>query len=370
MKRLMFLMVLFGIFMTFALTGCAQDTPAPAAPVAPPAAPEAPAAPAPEAPAVEAPAEAEEAPWDYPSFTLRISEVHSGDGHPAIRGHNLFAARAYELSGGTLNVQVFGGGVLGSEMEVMAQVQMGAVEMIRLPVPIIANVESNFNALFLPGVWDGRDGMFKALDGGIGLYFADMLRQHGMYALAWHDAGARSLYNSVRPIYTPEDLEGLRIRMQEAPLMIRLMELMGGIPVPMGPAEVYTAIQTGLVDGAENNWPSFVTSFAHHEVAQYFTENEHSRAPEAVIISLEVWNRLSPRQQEALRQAALDGAEEQRTAWAEVEIEAEAEAVAFGVQVTRLTPEQLAAFTERIMPIWDDFPEVAHLIQKIRDYQN
>ena len=302
--------------------------------------------------------------------TLRLSEVHSGSEHPANVGHYKFAELAYDRSEGTINVEVFSGGVLGSEMEVMAQVQMGTVEMIRLPVPIIANVESDFNALFLPGVWDSRDAMFAALDGEIGTHFADMLREHGMYILAWHDAGARNLYNSVRPIYTPEDLAGLRIRMQESPLMIRLMELMGGVPVPMGPAEVYTAIQTGLVDGAENNWPSYVTSFAHHEVARYFTENEHARAPEAVVISLDVWESLSSGQQQILRQAAIDGAEAQRKAWADNEVAAEAEAVAAGTVVARLTPEQHQAFTDRIMPIWDDFPELADLIAMIRNAQS
>ncbi|MCL2568226.1 MAG: TRAP transporter substrate-binding protein [Oscillospiraceae bacterium] len=335
-----------------------------------PAAPTATPTPAPPAGgATPAPAETPAPPADQ-TFTLRLSEVHSGDGHPANVGHHLFAELAHERSGGTLNIEVFSGGVLGSEMEVMAQVQMGIIEMIRLPVPILANVEPNFNALFLPGVWDGRDAMFAALDGEIGTYFADMLRAHDMYILAWHDAGARSLYNSVRPIYTPEDLEGLRIRMQESPLMIRLMELMGGVPVPMGPAEVYAAIQTGLVDGAENNWPSYVTSFSHHEVARYFTENEHSRVPEAVVISLAVWESLSETQQAVLRDAAIEGAYAQRAAWAQVEVEAEAEAVAAGAYVVRLTPEQRQAFTDRIMPIWDDFPEVADLIAMIRAAQS
>jgi tripartite ATP-independent transporter DctP family solute receptor len=303
------------------------------------------------------------------TFVLRLSEVHAGEDHPANVGHLEFGRLVDERTGGNITVQLHYGGTLGSESEVMAQVQMGTIEMVRLPVPIIANVEERFNALFMPGVWEGRDPMFAALDGEIGEYFTAMLEEHGMYILAWHDAGARSLYNSVRPIYTPEDLEGLRIRMQEAPLMIRLMELMGGVPVPMGPAEVYTAIQTGLVDGAENNWPSFVTSFSHHEVAQYFTENEHARAPEAVVISLAVWESMTPAQQDIVRQAAIEGAMAQREAWARVEQEAEAEAVEAGVHVVRLTPEQQQAFTDRIMPIWDDFPELADLIEMIRATQ-
>jgi len=133
---------------------------------------------------------------------------------------------------------------------------------------------------------------------------------------------------------------------------------------------VYTAIQTGLVDGAENNWPSYVTSFSHHEVARYFTENEHSRVPEAVVISLAVWESLSENQQAILRQAAIDGAQAQRTSWAQVEVEAEAEAVAAGAEVVRLTPEQRQAFTDRIMPIWDDYPELTDLIAMIRAAQS
>ena len=361
MKKSLFTVLAALLALTLVLGACAPTAPAtpPAAPAetAPEATPEAPAA-------TTAPSPNEQ------SFVLRLSEIHSGEAHPAVVGHNAFAEYARERSNGTLNVEVFTGGVLGSEMEVMAQVQMGTLEMVRLPAPIIANVEPNFNALMLPGVWDGREAMFDALDGEIGTYFADMLRQHGLYILAWHDAGARSLYNSVRPIYTPEDLAGLRIRMQEAPLMIRLMELMGGVPVPMGPAEVYTAIQTGLVDGAENNWPSYVTSFAHYEVARYFTENEHSRVPEAVVISLAVWDSLSANQQEVLRQAAIDGANVQREKWALDEVIAEERAVAAGAQVVRLTPEQRQAFTDRIMPIWDDYPELTTYIEMIRAYQS
>ncbi|MCL2588279.1 MAG: TRAP transporter substrate-binding protein, partial [Oscillospiraceae bacterium] len=322
MKRtLAVLLVLVMVLATFAACGNGGTEAPPADPT-----------PAPPADATPAP------PADEPeeTVTLRLSEIHSGEAHPAVIGHYAFADYARERSDGSLNVEVFTGGVLGSEMEVLSQVQMGTLEMIRLPAPIIANVEPNFNALMLPGVWDGRDAMFAALDGEIGTYFADMMKEHGLYILAWHDAGARSLYNSVRPIYTPEDLEGLRIRMQESPLMIRLMELMGGTPVPMGPVEVYTAIQTGLVDGAENNWPSYVTSFSHYEVARYFTENEHSRVPEAVVISLDVWESLSANQQEILREAAIHGARVQREAWAADEILAEERAVEAGAQVVRL----------------------------------
>jgi len=220
------------------------------------------------------------------TVTLRLSEVHSGDAHPAIVGHYEFARLADEFSDGTLDVQIFAGGVLGSETEVLAQVQAGAIEMIRLPMPVLTGIEERFNALFLPGIWGGRDAMFQALDGPIGPVFAEIAKEHGLYILAWHDAGARSIYNSVRPVVTPDDLAGLRIRMQEAQLMIDLMTNLGGVPVPMPPGEVYSAIQTGLVDGAENNWPSYVSSFAHFVFYNYLTDNEHSRVPEAVVISL------------------------------------------------------------------------------------
>jgi len=299
------------------------------------------------------------------TISLRLSEVHSGDGHPAVIGHNEFARLAYENSDGSLDVQLFAGGVLGSETEVLAQVQAGAIEMIRLPVPVLTGIEERFNALFLPGIWQGRDPMFRALDGEIGVLFNGIANEHGLYILAWHDAGARSIYNSVRSIYTPEDLSGLRIRMQEAELMIQVMASLGGVPVPMPPGEVYSAIQTGLVDGAENNWPSYVTSFSHYEVAPFFTDNEHVRAPEAVVISLDVWNGLSETQQNALRQAAINGANAQRTAWAAVEVEAEAQAVAAGAVVTRLTPAQRQAFNDLLTPMWGDWAHIQYYIDRI-----
>jgi len=365
-----FLATLFALVMVVGLVAACggNDTPAPAAPAAPAPAAPAPEAPAPEAPAAPAPEPAAPA-ADEQTFRLRISEVHAPPDHPANVGHHKMADEANTKSGGSIQIEVFSGGVLGNESEVMAQVQMGTVEMVRVPLPIIDNVDERFSALFLPGIWDSRDAMFNALDGEIGAHFADFLKEHGMYILAWHDAGARSVYNSVRPIHTPDDLSGLRIRMQDNATMIRLMELMGGVPVPMGPAEVYTAIQTGMIDGAENNWPSYVTSFDHYEVAKYFTENEHSRVPEAVLINYNIWNSMSANQQEILRQAAIDGAMAQREAWARVEGEAEAQAVAAGTEVVRLTPEQKAAFTERIMPMWDERPELADLIAMVRAAQ-
>ena len=307
---------------------------------------------------------------DDPIGVMRIVEIHSDESHPSNIGHRTFIDLAYANSDGSLRVEMFSGGWLSpTDRELMAQVQMGIMEIMRIPAPIIASVEPRFHALSLPGVWDSREAMFAALDGEVGAFFADMLRAHDLYILAWHDAGARSLYNAVRPIYTPEDLAGLRIRVQEVPLMSRLIELMGGIPVPLGPAEVYHGIQAGRIDSAEANWWSYVNLFEHYEVARYFTENEHVRVPDAVIISLDVWNGLTPNQQEVLRAAAIEGANAQRAAWAAAELAAEERAVAAGTVVVRLTPAQRQAFTDRIVPIWDDFPQYRLYIDMIRAAQ-
>jgi TRAP-type C4-dicarboxylate transport system substrate-binding protein len=210
--------------------------------------------------------------------------------------------------------------------------------------------------------------MFAALDGELGEYFANRMRNHGMYILAWHDPGTRSFYNSVRPIYTPSDLEGLRIRVQETELMMGLITMLGGSPVPMPWGEVYTAIQTGVIDGAENNWPSFITA-AHYEVARYFTVSEHSIMPEPIIVNLNAWESISPEMQEIVRQAAIDGAAVQRAEWLISEQENMQLAIESGTQVTHLTEEQRAQFVELILPLYDQFSDVQYHIDMIINAQ-
>ena len=300
-------------------------------------------------------------------ITIVLAEAHP-DTHPANTGHREFQRLAQENSNGEITVDIFSGAVLGAEGAVLEQVQLGAVDMMRISAASLTAIDDTFNALFLPYIWNSRESMFAALDGELGAYFANRLRDNGLYILGWHDPGSRSFYNSVRPINTPADMEGLRIRVQETELMMGLVSLLGASPVPMPWGEVYTGIQTGVIDGAENNWPSFISA-THYEVAGYFTLNEHSIIPEPVIINLNSWEAMSPEQQDIVRQAAIDGAAAQRVEWLIDEQASEQAAIDHGTHITRITPEQRALFAEAILPLYDLYADIQYHIDMVINAQ-
>ncbi|MCL2618806.1 MAG: TRAP transporter substrate-binding protein [Defluviitaleaceae bacterium] len=331
------------------------------------------AAPAAPAPAVPAPGTDQQAPADpapapaADPIRLVVADNHP-ETHPSVMAHRYFEQLIFERSNGELIADIFPGAVLGGEGAVIEQVQMGATQTTRISSAMLPTIDDAFAALFLPYIWNSREDMFRVLDGEVGDYFAQRLHQHGMHILAWHDPGTRNLYNALRPIYTPEDLAGMRIRVQESELMINLVNAMGASAVPMPMAELYMAIQTGLVDGAENNWPTYALH-SHYEVAGYFTVNEHSIVPEPFLINLDFWNSLSAEHQEILFTSARDAAEYQRVEWAAEELRSEEHVVAAGATVARLTPEQRAAFAELAMTIYADYADIQYHIDMIRNAQ-
>jgi len=328
----------------------------------------APAAPAP-APAPGAPAPAPDpapAPAGDP-IRFMVADNHP-ETHPSVMAHREFERLVYERSDGILIADLFPGAVLGGEGVVIEQVQMGATHTTRISSAMLPAIDEAFAALFLPYIWDSTEMMFDVLNGEVGEYFAQRLHPHGMHILAWHDPGSRNLYNAHRPIYTPEDLAGMRIRVQESELMISLINAMGGSAVPMPMGELYTAIQTGVVDGAENNWPTYALH-SHYEVAGYFTVNEHSIVPEPFLINLDFWNSLSPDLQEIMFQSARDASEFQRVEWAAEELRSEEHVVAAGATISRLTPEQRQAFADLAMTIYADYEHIQEHIDMIRNAQ-
>lgn len=196
--------------------------------------------------------------------------------------------------------------------------------------------------------------MWKVLEGDIGDDFLDSFDGSDLVALSWYDAGARSFYNSEKPIRKPEDLKGMKIRVQESVMMGRMIEMMGAIAVPTPYDEVYSALQTGKIDGAENNWPSY-ESANHYEVAKYFTLDEHTRVPELQIVSEVTWEKLTPEYQQIIRECAQESARYERRLWKK-RSEASAEKVrAAGCEVTTLTPEEKQRFQEAVTPIYGEF---------------
>jgi TRAP-type C4-dicarboxylate transport system substrate-binding protein len=207
--------------------------------------------------------------------------------------------------------------------------------------------------------------MWKVLNGEIGEYFLNSMTDSGFVGLVYYDSGARNFYNSVKPIYTVADLKGMKIRVQESTLMMGLVSALGAVPTPLPYGDVYSALQTNVIDGAENNWPSYDTS-SHFEVAKYYSIDEHTRVPEMIIASKITMDKLSAADQELIKQAARDSAPVQIQAWADFEKKSEAKVVAAGSKINAINDQ--AEFAGAMQPLYDSFldAEGKEWVQKIK----
>ncbi len=266
---------------------------------------------------------------------LRLAETHAQD-YPTTKGDYEFARLVKERSGGRIEIQVYPGSQLGQETAVIQQVQFGAIDLTRVSISPLASFVPKLDAFQMPYVYRDEDHMWKVLKGQIGNDLLKSLEPFGFIGLGWFESGSRSFYNSKRAIKTPADLKGLKIRVQESELMMGLVSSFGAVPTPMPFGEVYSALQTGVVDGAENNWPSYFST-SHYEVAKYFTLDEHTRVPEIIIGSKISLGRLSKADQELIRKAAADAVDFQRKAWADYEKVSIDKVTAAGSQITKIT---------------------------------
>lgn len=266
---------------------------------------------------------------------LRLAETHAQD-YPTTKGDYEFARLVKERSGGRIEIQVYPGSQLGQETAVIQQVQFGAIDLTRVSISPLASFVPKLDAFQMPYVYRDEDHMWKVLKGQIGNDLLKSLEPFGFIGLGWFESGSRSFYNSKRAIKTPADLKGLKIRVQESELMMGLVSSFGAVPTPMPFGEVYSALQTGVVDGAENNWPSYFST-SHYEVAKYFTLDEHTRVPEIIIGSKISLGRLSKADQDLIRKAAADAVDFQRKAWADYEKVSIDKVTAAGSQITKIT---------------------------------
>jgi tripartite ATP-independent transporter DctP family solute receptor len=214
-----------------------------------------------------------------------------------------------------ITVKIFHSMQLGGEKEALEQVQVGALEMTRVSVGVVGPIVEEFNAFNLPYFFRSVDHMHKVVDGEIGTDLLNKLEAGGLIGLGYMDAGSRSFYNNVRPIKTLEDLQGLKIRVMQNPIFIEMVNSMGGNGLPIAFNELYTAIQTGVVDGAENNPPSY-ESGKHYEVAKYYTLTEHLMVPEIFVFSKRVWDGLPPLDKQLILKASALTVERERALWA------------------------------------------------------
>ncbi|MDR0496262.1 MAG: TRAP transporter substrate-binding protein [Treponema sp.] len=290
------------------------------------------------------------------------------DGYPTVLGDLAMAAYVERATNGAIKIEVYNNSVLGDERTTIEQTQTGAIHFIRVGLNPLSSLNPIMNAMALPYLFRDREHQWKVLDGPIGQEIMESLQQQNLLGLCWFDAGVRNFYNSQKEIRTPADMVGLKIRVQESALMMDMVRFLGAQPTPMAYAEVYSGIQNGVVHGAENNWPSYITA-AHFEVAKFFSTTGHMSSPEMILVNTGVWNNLSDAEKKIVKDGAMEGARVERAAWLEAERRYEQQARASGNTITDLTPAQRQLFADALMPIYDQpaYAPYKDLAQRIRN---
>jgi tripartite ATP-independent transporter DctP family solute receptor len=299
------------------------------------------------------------------TIELKLAEIHP-KGYPTELGDEEFARLVKDSTKGRINITVFPGGQLGGdEKAIVEQVQMGAIDFARISLAPVLQFAKELNVLSLPYIYRDSAHMWKVLSGPIGQDLLKSVDKANLIGLAYYDAGARSFYNSKKEIKTIADLKGMKIRVQSAKLMMDLVTALGASPTPMATGDVYSALQTNVIDGAENNWPSYI-SFSHFQVAKFYTVDGHSRVPEILIGSKKNLANLSKADMDIVSKSAKGAIEFQKKKWAESEKVNEAKAKAAGCKITYLNAKTLAEFQKAVQPIYADYKEFADLIKKIQ----
>ena len=303
-----------------------------------------------------------------PLLVLRYADNQPED-YPTTAAAEYFAQLVEQRTQGKVRVRLYCNGELGNENQVLEQVQFGGIDLARVSVGTFADPYPKIGVLLLPFLYDDAAHMWRVLDGPIGEEFLISTRQAGVIGLSWFDAGARSFYTR-QPIGGLEDLQGLTIRVQESAFMSRLMELLGAEPVKIPYSDVYSALQTGKIDGAENNWPSYAFT-GHYQAARYFLLDEHSRLPEIQIMSTVAMDKIAAIDEDyvaIVRQCARECALYERELWKAQEAESEQLVRAYGCVVTQLTAAQLEQFRQAVLPMYLEYPrEEQALIRRIRE---
>ena len=287
-------------------------------------------------------------------MVLKASDVHPL-GYPTVESVVRMGKKLEAGTGGRLSVQMFPSMQLGGEKEAIEQAQVGALQIARISVGAVGPVVDDVNVFNMPFVFRDAKHMEAVLDGEIGTELLDKItanQKTGLVALGWMNAGSRNIYNSKRPIKTLADLKGLKIRMIGNPLFIDTMNALGGNGVAMGFDQVFSAMQTGVVDGAENNLPSFVAQ-NHYQVAKYFSMTEHLIIPELLVFSKASWAKLTPDDQALVKKFGREAQLEQRTLWYEAEAKALEKMKEVGTEI--VTTIDKAPFREAVKPVWDKY---------------
>lgn len=296
---------------------------------------------------------------------LKMADALAKD-HPTSIVLQEFAKEVQDKTNGQVKIRIFFNAVLGSEPEVLEQLQNGAVDMTRVSAASLENFNPIFESFTLPYIFRDESHFYRVMEGPVADEVYQATRDNGFIGLTFFDSGARSFYTKDKQINTPDDLKGQKIRVMNSQTAIRAVQMMGATPTPLAYSEIYTGLQQGVIDGAENN-PTALTVGRHGEVAKYYSLDEHMRIPDFLIISNSAWNKLTDDQKKAVKEVAEHATQLHRVAWDKATNEALAQAKEMGVEIT--TPDR-AAFRDKVKPLIDEYrqdPKINELVTKIID---
>jgi len=299
-----------------------------------------------------------------PRAVLTATDVHVSD-YPTVQAMRWIGETLEQETGGRLRLRLYHSGQLGREAEAIDMARFGAIDFARVYSGALNNAFPLTRALCLPYVFDSVAHMRRAMDGEVGQAVLDGFAERDLVGLAIYDSGARCFYNARRPIHTPADLAGMKIRVPVSDIFIRMLRLLGANATPLSLGEVYSGMETHMIDGAENNIRSFHSS-RHFEAARYWSQSEHSYAPDVLLLSRRTWESLAPADRELLRDTARRSVGVMRQAWDASEASAREQIIAAGIQSN---PVDIGSFRRAAAPLLAEYrrdPRIDALYARIR----
>ncbi|MEH6834157.1 MULTISPECIES: TRAP transporter substrate-binding protein [Falsihalocynthiibacter] len=298
-------------------------------------------------------------------ITFRSSDTHP-DGYPTVAAVNAMGTMLEERSDGRLCIEVFHSAQLGEEKDTIEQTQFGVIDMNRVSLGPFNNIIEETQVPSLPYIFRSVAHMNKVMDGPVGQQILDAFSAHDLVGLAFYDGGSRSFYNSEKPINSMEDLAGMKFRVMQSDMFVDMVSALGANATPMPYGEVYSSIQTGVIDGAENNWPSYDSS-GHFEVAKYYTLDQHLIVPEVLVMAKSSFDILTSEDQALVRQAARDSVPVMRELWIAREKESEARVREAGVEI--ITDIDKTPFIAAMGPVYEKYVTSPTLQKMVADIQ-
>ena len=296
-----------------------------------------------------------------PAVEFKLAENQSAD-NPITQGMEMFAKLANEYSGGSVTIDVYADAQLGTENETIDQVQAGTLDMARINTSALASTADEVGVFTLPYIFTSTEQKYKVLDGEIGQNIESALENYNIHSLGYWEAGSRNFYTVDKPITCVDDMKGLKIRVQQSDVAIKMVELLGAAATPMSYGEVYQGLQTGVIDGAENDFVSYYTS-GHYEVAKYFTLDGHMAPPAMLLVSKTSWDKMTANQQAAVEKAAAEAREWQRQAMQDYQNESRAKVEEAGCEIIEVDPKE---FQDAVAEIYDMYPQYSEVIEGIK----